>query len=60
MLKVNQVVKVIGAGKWSGLVGVVEEVKPDTGAAKVQIDGVKDNAPVSGCIWFKHSALEVV
>lgn len=60
MLKVNQVVKVSGAGKWCGMVGIVEEVKSETGAAKVKIDGVKNDSPVSCCVWFKPSALEVI
>ena len=47
----------IGSGSYAGLSGVVVEVKE--GSARVQIDGVRDDAPLSKLVWIRNSALTV-
>ena len=55
--KVHEVVA-ISSGLHKGMAGVVVETKE--GNSRVQIDGVRDDVPLSKLLWFKNSALEVV
>lgn len=57
LAKVHEVVAV-ASGRYAGLSGVVTETKE--GSARVKIDGVRDDQPVSAHLWIKNSALTVI
>ena len=55
--KIHDVVAV-SSGRYAGLSGVVTETKE--GGARVKIEGVRDNEPVTAHVWQKNSSLSVI
>lgn len=48
-------------GKYAGLVGTVTGHREDGTKqthVQVQVEGVKDNAPINAHVWLKHSQVE--
>lgn len=56
LAKVHDVVA-LSSGRYAGLYGVVTETKE--GSARVKIEGVVNDEPLSVHVWIRNSALTV-